>query len=49
MDLKTARLSKRERWERILARLNNDVTVRISALAEQFGVTTETSGATLTN
>ena len=42
MDLKTARLSKRERWERILARLNSDVTVRISALAEQFGVTTET-------
>ncbi|MDJ0956463.1 MAG: DeoR/GlpR family DNA-binding transcription regulator [Arenicellales bacterium] len=36
------RLSKNERWERILSRLNNDVTVRISALAEQFGVTTET-------
>jgi len=42
MDLKSARLSKRERWDRILARLNSDVTVRISALAEQFGVTTET-------
>ena len=36
------RLSKSERWERILSRLNNDVTVRISTLAEQFGVTTET-------
>lgn len=36
------RLSKNERWERILSRLNNDVTVRISSLAEQFGVTTET-------
>lgn len=36
------RLSKNERWERILSRLNNDVTVRISALAEQFGVTNET-------
>lgn len=42
MDIGTARLSKRERWERILTRLNSDVTVRISALAEQFGVTTET-------
>lgn len=36
------RLSKNERWERILSRLNNDITVRISALAKQFGVTTET-------
>lgn len=36
------RLSKDERWERILSRLNSDVTVRISSLAEQFGVTTET-------
>ena len=40
--MKNMRLSKNERWERILSRLNNDVTVRISALAEQFGVTTET-------
>lgn len=36
------RLSKKERWERILSRLNSDVTVRISSLASQFGVTTET-------
>lgn len=36
------RLSREERWQRILSRLNNDVTVRISSLAAQFGVTTET-------
>jgi DeoR/GlpR family transcriptional regulator of sugar metabolism len=42
MDAKSARLSKKERWERILSRLNSDVTVRISSLAEQYGVTTET-------
>ncbi len=42
MVSKTVRLTKKERWERILSRLNSDVTVRISLLAEQFGVTTET-------
>ena len=42
MDMTAERLSKKERWERILKRLNSDVTVRISTLAEQFGVTTET-------
>ena len=42
VEMTNIRLSKNERWERILSRLNNDVTVRISALAEQFGVTTET-------
>jgi DeoR/GlpR family transcriptional regulator of sugar metabolism len=36
------RLSKRQRQERILERLGSDVTVRISTLAEQFDVTTET-------
>lgn len=42
MDMTAERLSKKERWQRILKRLNSDVTVRISTLAEQFGVTTET-------
>lgn len=42
MEMAAQRLSKKERWERILKRLNSDVTVRISTLAEQFGVTTET-------
>lgn len=36
------RLSKRQRQERILERLGSDVTVRISTLADQFDVTTET-------
>ncbi len=36
------RLAKKERQERILERLNSDVTVRILTLAELFGVTTET-------
>lgn len=36
------RLSKGERWQQILSRLNSAVTVRISSLASQFGVTTET-------
>ncbi|MBT3557499.1 MAG: DeoR/GlpR transcriptional regulator [Rhodospirillales bacterium] len=36
------RLSKPQRQERILERLGSDVTVRISTLAEQFDVTTET-------
>jgi len=36
------RLTKKERQERILERLGSDVTVRISTLAEQFNVTTET-------
>jgi len=36
------RLSKRQRQERILERLGNDVTVRISTLADQFDVATET-------
>ena len=36
------RLSKRERQDRILARLDTPVAVRISDLAEEFDVTTET-------
>ena len=36
------KVSKRSRHERIVARLANDVAVRISALAEEFQVTTET-------
>jgi DeoR/GlpR family transcriptional regulator of sugar metabolism len=36
------RLTKRERHERILHRLGSDVAVRISALAAEFQVTTET-------
>ena len=36
------KVSKRSRQERIVARLANDVAVRISALAEEFQVTTET-------
>src|SRR3982751_1934631 len=36
------RLNKRERQDRILARLGNDVAVRISTLADDFQVTTET-------
>lgn len=36
------RLSKKQRQERILDRLGSDVTVRISTLADQFDVTTET-------
>jgi DeoR/GlpR family transcriptional regulator of sugar metabolism len=36
------RLSKRERQDRILTRLNTSVAVRISDLAEEFDVTTET-------
>lgn len=36
------RVSKRSRHERIVARLASDVAVRISALAEEFQVTTET-------
>jgi DeoR/GlpR family transcriptional regulator of sugar metabolism len=36
------RLSKRERQERILSRLGSAVAVRISGLAEEYGVTTET-------
>ncbi|MGE0239761.1 MAG: DeoR/GlpR family DNA-binding transcription regulator [Parvibaculaceae bacterium] len=36
------RLSKRERQDRILTRLNTTVAVRISDLAEEFDVTTET-------
>lgn len=36
------RLSKNQRQERILQRLGSDVTVRISTLADQFDVTTET-------
>jgi DeoR/GlpR family transcriptional regulator of sugar metabolism len=36
------RVSKRSRHERIVARLANDVAVRISALADEFQVTTET-------
>ncbi len=36
------RLPKRERQERILARLRSDATVRIAWLAEEFGVSTET-------
>lgn len=42
MGFNNMRLSKGERRERILSRLNSDVTVRISSLAAQFGVTTET-------
>ncbi len=37
-----SRLSKSQRHERILERLGSDVTVRISTLADQFDVTTET-------
>src|SRR5262245_28217137 len=36
------RLSKRERQDRILTRLNTTVAVRISDLADEFDVTTET-------
>jgi DeoR/GlpR family transcriptional regulator of sugar metabolism len=36
------RLSKRERQDRIVTRLNTTVAVRISDLAEEFNVTTET-------
>jgi DeoR/GlpR family transcriptional regulator of sugar metabolism len=36
------KLSKRERQERIVTRLNTTVAVRISDLAEEFDVTTET-------
>src|SRR5437868_7775214 len=36
------KLSKRQRQERILARLASTVAVRISSLAEEFQVTTET-------
>ncbi len=36
------RLSKRERQDRIVTRLNTTVAVRISDLAEEFDVTTET-------
>jgi DeoR/GlpR family transcriptional regulator of sugar metabolism len=36
------RLSKRERQDRILTRLNTTVAVRISDLAEEYDVTTET-------
>lgn len=36
------RLSKKERQELILAQLRSNLAVRISSLAEQFGVTTET-------
>jgi DeoR/GlpR family transcriptional regulator of sugar metabolism len=36
------RLSKKERQELILGQLRNNLSVRISSLAEQFGVTTET-------
>jgi DeoR/GlpR family transcriptional regulator of sugar metabolism len=36
------RLPKTVRQERILQRLSNDVAVRISTLADEFGVTTET-------
>jgi len=36
------RVSKRSRHDRIVARLANDVAVRISGLAEEFQVTTET-------
>jgi DeoR/GlpR family transcriptional regulator of sugar metabolism len=36
------RLSKRERQDRILTRLNTTVAVRISDLAQEFDVTTET-------
>lgn len=36
------RLTKTQRQEHILERLGSDVTVRISTLAEQFDVTTET-------
>lgn len=36
------KLSKRQRQDRILARLGSSVSVRISELAEEFAVTTET-------
>ncbi|CAN5464247.1 DeoR/GlpR family DNA-binding transcription regulator [soil metagenome] len=36
------KLSKRQRHDRILARLGSSVSVRISELAEEFAVTTET-------
>ncbi len=36
------RLTKKQRQEHILERLGSDVTVRISTLADQFDVTTET-------
>jgi DeoR/GlpR family transcriptional regulator of sugar metabolism len=36
------RLSKKERQELILGQLHSNLSVRISSLAEQFGVTTET-------
>jgi len=36
------KLSKRERQDRIVTRLNTTVAVRISDLAEEFKVTTET-------
>ena len=36
------KLSKRERQDRIVTRLNTTVAVRISDLAEEFDVTTET-------
>src|SRR5262245_47240192 len=42
MPAPTDRISKRSRHERILMRLANDVAVRISVLAEEFQVTTET-------
>jgi DeoR/GlpR family transcriptional regulator of sugar metabolism len=36
------KINKRQRQDRILARLTSTVAVRISTLAEEFGVTTET-------
>ena len=36
------KLKKRERHQRIISELHNNLTVRISVLAELFGVTTET-------
>jgi len=42
VEVKIAQLSKRDRQKRILGQLNNDITVRISSLAEYFNVSTET-------
>ena len=42
VEVTIAQLSKQDRQERILGQLNNDITVRISTLAEYFNVSTET-------
>jgi len=45
----SARLSRKHRLEQILAFLKLEGAVRIAALADAFGVTTETAAATSTN